>query len=250
MGSPKIIKTDNGSRYVTKTFHQFCSQWNIEHRAKHSLQSSRATNSGTCLWLLENTTLKDKNRKIKHCHLMYFLWMPVSNLPQTDFGVMAPKQPLLKQGVERPLNWIRERTWLCHNLGLKVSLCFVHRKKMKLNAMTAYTAEEWQHWCHQRPWWLHRRSRKEFLNQCFWLTPSHFGLRKEGRWLVIPSFLIDLLHKLPDLVNPVYVGARPETQTEHLTVLYFGTHNLVCQCDAQSAIEMLKEPETKTSIFS
>lgn len=37
MGTPKIIKTYNGSRYVTKTFQQFCSQWNIEHRAKHSL---------------------------------------------------------------------------------------------------------------------------------------------------------------------------------------------------------------------
>lgn len=32
MGIPKIIKTDNGSRYISKTFQQFCSQWNIKHK--------------------------------------------------------------------------------------------------------------------------------------------------------------------------------------------------------------------------
>ena len=31
MGIPKIIKTDNGSKYVNKAFQQFCSQWNIKH---------------------------------------------------------------------------------------------------------------------------------------------------------------------------------------------------------------------------
>lgn len=38
---------------------------------------------------------------------------------------------------------------------------------------------------------------------------------------VIPSLLIDLLRKLPNLVSPVYVGTRPEAQTEHLILLYF-----------------------------
>lgn len=33
MEIPKIIKTDNGSRYISKTFQQFCSQWNIKRKA-------------------------------------------------------------------------------------------------------------------------------------------------------------------------------------------------------------------------
>lgn len=41
---PKIIKMDNGSRYISKAFQQFCCQWNTEHR--HSLQSSRIRNCG------------------------------------------------------------------------------------------------------------------------------------------------------------------------------------------------------------
>ena len=32
MGTPKVIKTDNGSGYVNKAFQRFCTQWNIVHK--------------------------------------------------------------------------------------------------------------------------------------------------------------------------------------------------------------------------
>lgn len=32
MGTPKVIKTDNGSRYIDKAFQRFCIQWNIIHK--------------------------------------------------------------------------------------------------------------------------------------------------------------------------------------------------------------------------
>ena len=32
METLKIIRTDNGSRYVSAAILQFCSQWNIEHK--------------------------------------------------------------------------------------------------------------------------------------------------------------------------------------------------------------------------
>lgn len=32
METPKIIRTDNGSGYVSKAFMQFCTQWNIKHK--------------------------------------------------------------------------------------------------------------------------------------------------------------------------------------------------------------------------
>lgn len=47
--------------------------------------------------------------------------------------------------------------------------------------------------------------------------------------MVIPRVFIDLLPKLPDPVSPVYLGAKPKMQTEHLAVLNFETQNLDCQ---------------------
>ena len=32
MGFPKIIRMDNGPRYISKAFQQFYSEWNIEHK--------------------------------------------------------------------------------------------------------------------------------------------------------------------------------------------------------------------------
>ena len=32
MGFPKIIRMGIGSRYVSKAYQQFCSEWNIEHK--------------------------------------------------------------------------------------------------------------------------------------------------------------------------------------------------------------------------
>ena len=32
MGTPKVIKTDNGSSYIKKAFQKFCTQWNIVHK--------------------------------------------------------------------------------------------------------------------------------------------------------------------------------------------------------------------------
>ena len=69
------------------------------------------------------------------------------------------------------------------------------------------------------------------------LTTACCSLTREWRswWRpVISSLLMDLLCKLPDLVSPVCLGARPETQTEHLTVLLFGTQNSFCQYGIQS----------------
>ena len=56
----------------------------------------------------------------------------------------------------------------------------------------------------------------------FFLPPCWSCEGKEDRGEVIPSLLMNLLHKLPDLVSAVYLVARAETQTEQLAVLYSG----------------------------
>lgn len=47
----------------------------------------------------------------------------------------------------------------------------------------------------------------------------------------IPSLLMDLLCKHPDLVSPVNLEANQEIQTEYLVVLYFGIKTSDCHCN-------------------
>ena len=59
MGTPKIIKMDNGSGYARKTFQQFC---NFE--IANIRQVFKDKEFWNMPWLLENITSKNKNRTI------------------------------------------------------------------------------------------------------------------------------------------------------------------------------------------
>ena len=85
---------------------------------------------------------------------------------------------------------------------------------------------------------------KGYLNQSMFLTHSHLlpskkEKKKSWRKVLISSLLMDLLHRLPGLVSPVYLGVGPEMKTNHLTVLFFGTQNSFCQYGIQSAVRIL-----------
>ena len=53
--TPKIIKMDNGSGYISIAVQQFCAQRNIKHKTgiPYNLQGQ---GTGACPWCLENTT--------------------------------------------------------------------------------------------------------------------------------------------------------------------------------------------------
>lgn len=125
---------------------------------------------------------------------------------------------------------------------------------------SAYSRE--MPWWHHSHWWLHRRSRKRFMNSWttmlqdeewgFCPTTSCCTLRRKRRlwWqLVVPFFFIDLLLNLSGLMSSVYLGARPEMQTEHLTVLLFGIRTQMASEVFSLLLKCWENLRTETSIF-
>lgn len=99
VGIPKIIKM-NESVYISKAFQKFCYQWKIEHKTDIPYNPK-----GQEIVEPDNGTFKTKIQKIKkgsyifshhiitwiNLSLVYisWIWMPTSNLLQTDFKMMA-----------------------------------------------------------------------------------------------------------------------------------------------------------------
>lgn len=65
---------------------------------------------------------------------------------------------------------------------------FLHRKKIKLDEMTAYTVEECQPWWPHSHRWHRRGSGKRFLNPCSWLPTTMLQAEERGTWTSVPDW--------------------------------------------------------------
>lgn len=164
---PKVTKMNNGSG-----FQQFCAQWKIGHTTSipHNPQGHR---------ILEHThsSLKMQLQKIereamfpvstwcaKSCtpYFKFWLWMPVSNLPQTDSGLLE-----LERLLHRTIGMIH-----ASGNGGDPILSESHRKRMKLDGC-------------QNVWWDAWSRAKLDLNP---QEPAQASF-SETRWAGVPDTL-------------------------------------------------------------